>query len=85
MEKRIKTSKKIKKIKQMIRQAMLKIQIQKLIHKLSQKKYKTTVSYSFTVPLILSKLDIQINDSDSTLIQYSYGIFVLSLIGFFVL
>lgn len=63
----------------MIRQ--IKIQIQKLNHKLYQLKDKATVSYSITLPLILSKLNIQIDDSDSFLTHYTYGMFLISLVG----
>jgi hypothetical protein len=69
---------KVIKIRKMIK---LKIQIQKLVHKFYQVKDKVVYSYSFTLPLILSKLDIQISDTDTTLIKFSYGVFLLSLIG----
>jgi len=59
----------------------IKIQLQKLLHKLYQVKDKASFTYSFSFPLILSKLDIQLDDTDSTLIHYSYAIFVLSMIG----
>jgi hypothetical protein len=62
---------------------IIKIQIQTLLHKLSPVKEKASVSYSFTVPLILSKLDIQLSDSDSDLIHFSYSILLLSLVALF--
>jgi hypothetical protein len=69
----------MKEMKQII--LKIQVQIQTLLHKLFKIKNKVSVSYLFTLPLILSKLDIQIDDTDSNLIQYNYAIFVLSLIA----
>lgn len=43
------------------------------------KKYNLTHSFFFAA--ILSKLDININDNASTFLNYSYGVFLLSLIA----
>ena len=61
----------------------LKIQIQRLFYKVFLIKDKVNVSYSFYGPLILSKLDIQLTESDSDLITFAYVILTLSLIAFF--
>ena len=36
--------------------------------------------YSYSLPLILSYLDINVNDTNNVLTQYSWGIFIISLI-----
>jgi hypothetical protein len=61
----------------------IKIQIQRLLHKLFIIKDKSSVSYSLTVSLIISKLDIQLSESDSDLIHFSYSILLLILVVLF--
>jgi hypothetical protein len=60
----------------------IKMIIQTLLHKFSQLKDKVSLSYSFTLPLILSKLDINISDTDTTLIKFTYGVFLIKFSGF---
>lgn len=40
------------------------------------------VNHSFLLPFILSKLDVQVSDVESQLLDYLNGVFVLSLISF---
>jgi hypothetical protein len=40
-------------------------------------------SKSFSLPVIFSFLDIKISDNASTLTQYSYSVFILSIVGLF--
>lgn len=44
-------------------------------------KNKLNLNYSFSLPLILSNLKLDVTDTDSSLTQFSYGVFLLSLIG----
>jgi hypothetical protein len=48
---------------------------------MSEIKSRVNVSYSFNLAFILSKLDIDISDADSTLTHVSYGVLLLSLIA----
>ena len=65
----------------MIKQQM-KILVLIIVNRISQIKHnKINLSYSFSFPLILSSLDINITDADSSLTQFSYGVFLLSLIA----
>ena len=40
-------------------------------------------NYSFYLPLILSNLDINVSNTDSSIIQLSYAVFLLSLIALY--
>nr|YP_004376371.1 hyp9 [Moniliophthora roreri]ADO51592.1 hyp9 [Moniliophthora roreri] len=66
---------------------MIKIKIKKLVIKMNKllKMYlirnKVDFKYSFSLPLILSYLNIDINNTDNNFIHFSYGIFLLSLIA----
>ena len=79
----------IKRMKQLTKQVMIikpvtgkiLIKTQEQIHHLQNKLRATPISYSFSLPLILSKLDINVTDLDSKFTHLSYGIFTLSLIG----
>jgi hypothetical protein len=60
----------------------LKIIINKHINYI--KLYKNNLySQSFSLPIIFSSLDIKISDNASTLTQYSYSVFILSIVGLF--
>ena len=39
--------------------------------------------YSFSLPLILANLSINIDDSDPIITQFAYGIFLLTLVALF--
>lgn len=65
----------------MIKQ-QIKILVLIIVNRISQIKHnKINLSYSFSFPLILSSLDINITDADSSFTQFSYGVFLLSLIA----
>ena len=53
----------------------------KLILKQKLNLKKDGIKYSFLLPVILSKLDINLSDNASTFVNYSYGVFLLSLIA----
>jgi hypothetical protein len=40
-----------------------------------------SVQLSFSLPLILSSLNLNVSDNDSTLTQLSFGVFILSLVA----
>ena len=79
----------IKRMNQLTKQVMIikpvtgkiLIKTQEQIQHLQNKLRATPISYSFSLPLILSKLDINVTDLDSKFTHLSYGIFTLSLIG----
>lgn len=56
-----------------------------LINRLIKKFYfaikKKNVTYSLSLPIILSNLNINVNDLDTNLSQLSYSVFILSLIA----
>jgi hypothetical protein len=55
---------------------------QSMIIKILRKiKNKLNLNYSFSLPIILSNLNIEVNNLDSTLSQFSYGVLCLSLIA----
>lgn len=39
------------------------------------------LNYSFSLPLILSNLNINVGNDDSNLVQLSYGVFLISLVA----
>ena len=39
------------------------------------------LTYSFMLPLILSKLDLNVNDSHSNITHLSYGVFLITLVA----
>jgi len=52
-----------------------------MINKIIKKFKNDNSSYSFVFPLILSYLDINVNELKTNITQLSYGVFILSLIG----
>ena len=58
------------------------MQKQEKVNKFHLIKDLRTCSYSFTLPLILSSLNIIISDNDSDLKAFSYLILLLSLVIF---
>jgi len=64
----------------------VKIIINKHINYIKLFWYKNNLSSqskSFSLPVIFSFLDIKISDNASTLTQYSYSVFILSIVGLF--
>ena len=45
------------------------------------KQIKNNLKYSFVFPMILSNLNINVTDHDTSLAHFSYGVFILSLIA----
>lgn len=64
----------------MIKIKMMKINQMK-INKLPVENNRTR--YLFSFPFIFYNLDINVNDSDPVISQLAYGVFLLSLIAFF--
>ena len=48
-------------------------------------KMKQLNNYSFYLPFILSKLDIEVSNTDSNIIQLSYAVLLLSVIALYCL
>jgi hypothetical protein len=44
---------------------------------------KNNFKYLFSFPFILYNLDINVNDSDPTITQLAYGVFLLTLVTLF--
>jgi hypothetical protein len=42
---------------------------------------KTSQQYAFTLPFILSSLNLNVSEDDTTLTQLSFGVFILSLVA----
>ena len=64
----------------------VKIMINKHINYIKLFLYKNNFlceSKSFSLPVIFSFLDIKISDNASTFTQYSYSVFILSIVGLF--
>jgi uncharacterized membrane protein len=57
------------------------MKIQKIIKLQNLIKNKIKLSNSSLIPIILSKLDINVTDSSSTITHLSYGVLMLSLIA----
>jgi len=55
--------------------------IKRMILKMKLLLNKNELKHSFLFTAILSKLEIKISDNASTFVNYSYGVFMLSLIA----
>jgi hypothetical protein len=44
---------------------------------------KNNFKYLFSFPFIFYNLDINVNESDPTITQFAYGVFLISLVAFF--
>ena len=57
----------------------------KVMKNLQIQKMKQLNNYSFYLPFILSKLDIEVSNTDSNIIQLSYAVLLLSVIALYCL
>ena len=63
----------------------LKITKQVMNHLMKIKNKVNSLKHVFIFPWIISNLDIQISDSDSSFMHFAYSVFFLSLVSFFCL
>ncbi len=64
----------------------IKLQIkmkQKIIKKNDDKSNKNNYKYSFILAWILSNINVEINDTNSQLLQFSYGVLIISIVALF--